>query len=59
MLQNGAPVEMIQRLLGHQHLDSTEVYTRVLAEDLKAVVEQKHPGGKNRKRADDMGNVIR
>jgi len=44
MLQNGAPVEIIQRILGHEHIESTEVYTRVLGWDLKGVVQKTHPG---------------
>ena len=46
MLQNGAPIEIIQRLLGHQRLESTEIYTRVNQVDLKETLQKHHPRGK-------------
>lgn len=46
MLQNGAPIEIIQRLLGHQRLESTEIYTRVNQVDLKETLQRHHPRGK-------------
>jgi integrase/recombinase XerD len=46
MLKNGAPVRHIQELLGHASLDSTQIYTRVTINDLKAVHAKYHPGEK-------------
>ncbi len=37
MLENGAPVEIIQQMLGHQCLSSTEIYIHVLKDDLKKI----------------------
>jgi integrase/recombinase XerD len=40
LLQNGADIRAIQVLMGHRDIRSTEVYTRVLPTDLRAVVEE-------------------
>ena len=45
MLKNGAPVRHIQEMLGHESLESTQIYTRVTINDLKEVHEKYHPGG--------------
>lgn len=44
MLKNGAPVRHIQEMLGHESLESTQVYTRVTINDLKEVHSKYHPG---------------
>lgn len=44
MMKNGAPVRHIQELLGHESLESTQIYTRVTINDLKAVHRKYHPG---------------
>lgn len=44
MLKNGAPIRHIQELLGHESLESTQIYTRVTINDLKAVHAKYHPG---------------
>jgi integrase/recombinase XerD len=43
MLENGADIRYIQALLGHADLSTTEVYTRVSIQQLKAVHEKTHP----------------
>jgi site-specific recombinase XerD len=43
MLKGGAPIEAVQELLGHRNLATTQVYTRLLPQDLKAVHEKFHP----------------
>ena len=45
MLRGGADVQLIQRMLGHAHISTTEIYTTVLTVDLKAVHERCHPRG--------------
>ena len=35
MLKNGAPVRHLQELLGHESLESTQIYTRVTITELK------------------------
>lgn len=48
MLQGGADVRHIQRLLGHSSLSTTEVYTRVEIGDLKAIHKRFHPRERGR-----------
>ena len=48
MLQGGADVRHIQRLLGHSSLATTEIYTRVEIGDLKAVHKRFHPRERTR-----------
>lgn len=43
MLQAGAPVQVLQKLLGHSRLSTTEYYTDVGAEDLRREMVRKHP----------------
>lgn len=43
MLNNGADLRSVKELLGHESLSTTEIYTHVLFEDLKAAYEKAHP----------------
>jgi len=44
MLKNGAPVRHLQEMLGHESLESTQLYTRVTINDLKKIHAKYHPG---------------
>lgn len=44
MLKNGAPIRHLQEMLGHESLESTQIYTRVTINDLKEVHAKYHPG---------------
>jgi integrase/recombinase XerD len=46
MLENGADVRVIQELLGHAKLSTTELYTRVSINLLKQVYAATHPAAK-------------
>jgi integrase/recombinase XerD len=46
MLENGADVRVIQELLGHSQLSTTELYTRVSINLLKQVYAATHPAAK-------------
>lgn len=50
MLQNGADIRYIQRLLGHRSLLSTTVYTHLEIRDLKRVHRKCHPRARRRRR---------
>ena len=43
LLANGADLRAIQTLLGHADLTTTEIYTHVLEDRLKELVEDNHP----------------
>jgi len=43
MLRNGVPVRQLQEMLGHASLESTQLYTRVTINDLRAMHAQFHP----------------
>ena len=45
MLENGADIRFIQEMLGHQKLDTTQIYTKVAIGKLKAVHQETHPAG--------------
>jgi integrase/recombinase XerD len=43
LLQNGANVRHVQKLLGHAHVETTAIYTRVTPTDLAGAVSRAHP----------------
>ena len=44
MLRNGAPLRHIQEMLGHESLETTQLYTHVTINDLKEIHAKYHPG---------------
>jgi len=43
LIEGGADVRHVQKLLGHACLQSTTIYTRVYPKDLARMVEKAHP----------------
>ena len=51
MLEHGADTRIIQAILGHAQLTSTQIYTHVVIEQLKAVHTATHPAARLRRAA--------
>ena len=60
MLQGGADVRYIQEMLGHERLDTTQVYTQVSIRALKAIHNATHPAARLKKKdgAEDITEAI-
>lgn len=56
MLENGADIRYIQEMLGHENLDTTQIYTHVSIGKLQAVHAATHPAAKLQRRDRSDGN---
>ena len=49
LMHNGLNLRHVQKLLGHQKLQTTEIYTHLTIMDLKAAYQKAHPSAKGEK----------
>ncbi|MBD2816559.1 site-specific tyrosine recombinase XerC [Xenorhabdus sp. Flor] len=57
MLENGADTRHIQAILGHEKLETTQIYTRVAIGHLKKVHQQTHPSERGSKADNDTARA--
>lgn len=58
MLEGGADIRYIQAMLGHENLDTTQIYTQVSVGRLQQVHADTHPGARSRRNAQELAALL-
>lgn len=58
MLRNGADIRAVQEMLGHARIKTTQIYTHVVPQDLKAAHAKYHPRKKEKMRDEKKRNRV-
>ena len=49
LLQQGADIRYVQKLLGHRHISTTQIYTKVIPKEIKETHNKTHPNVRDKK----------
>jgi len=57
LVQNGADIRYIQKLLGHRHVSTTQAYIKIMPVEVKKTHEKTHPGVKKSETQGKPGTI--